>query len=266
MAETKVMGIINLTDNSFYSLSRHNGLRQAMEHIEQMQKQGVDIVDLGACSTHPDAEFVSKEEEIQKLVPVVKEMRKCFPDIIISIDTFRGEVFEQCYDNGAEIWNDVSAGEWEKDSFKVFSKIKVPYVLMHSSAEPKTMQSHTEYKDIVEDICSFFSSKIEELHSLGVEDIILDLGFGFGKTIEQNYTLLSHQREIKECFSLPVLTGISRKSMIYKPLDLKPEEVLEHTCFLHALALEQGADILRVHDVRQAKECIKLYDIYTSAK
>lgn len=257
-----VMGILNITKDSFFDGGMYNDYDSAVKRAEELINDGADILDIGACSTRPGAMLVDKKQEIERLVPVVKEVRKRYPNIIISIDTVWGEVIERCYDVGANILNDVSGGEWDKDLFRSLKKLQIPYVLMHTNAKPDRMQKEICYNDVFMDICKYFSEKLNLLYELGIKDIILDLGFGFGKTIEQNYELLQRQKEFKTIFNLPILTGVSRKSMIYKYLNSTPQDIVTETAFIHALALERGADILRVHDVKQTKNCVKLYSLF----
>ena len=257
-----VMGILNITKDSFFDGGKYNDYDSAIKRAEEIINDGADILDIGACSTRPGAMIVDKKQEIERLVPVVKEVRKRYPNIIISIDTVWGEVIERCYDVGANILNDVSGGEWDKDLFRSLKKLQIPYVLMHTNAKPDRMQKEICYNDVFMDICKYFSEKLNLLYELGIKDIILDLGFGFGKTIEQNYELLQRQKEFKTIFNLPILTGVSRKSMIYKYLNSTPQDIVTETAFIHALALERGADILRVHDVKQTKNCVKLYSLF----
>lgn len=261
-----VMGILNITKDSFFDGGMYNDYDSAVKRAEELINDGADILDIGACSTRPGAMLVDKKQEIERLVPVVKEVRKRYPNIIISIDTVWGEVIERCYDVGANILNDVSGGEWDKDLFRSLKKLQIPYVLMHTNAKPDRMQKEICYNDVFMDICKYFSEKLNLLYELGIKDIILDLGFGFGKTIEQNYELLQRQKEFKTIFNLPILTGVSRKSMIYKYLNSTPQDIVTETAFIHALALERGADILRVHDVKQTKNCVKLYSLFNKKK
>jgi len=256
------MGILNVTKDSFFDGGKYNDFDSAIKRAEEIIDDGADILDIGACSTRPGAILLDKKEEEEKLIPVVKEIRKRYPNVVISIDTVWGEVIEKCYDAGANILNDVSGGEWDKDLFASLKKLQIPYVLMHTNAKPDRMQKDICYNDLFMDICKYFSEKLNILYELGIKDIVLDLGFGFGKTIEQNYELLRRQDEFKTIFKLPILSGLSRKSMIYKPLNSKPQDIVAETSFIHALALEKGADILRVHDVKQTKNCIQLYSLF----
>lgn len=262
LSQPLVMGILNVTKDSFFDGGKYNDFDSAIKRAEEIIDDGADILDIGACSTRPGAILLDKKEEEEKLIPVVKEIRKRYPNVVISIDTVWGEVIEKCYDAGANILNDVSGGEWDKNLFASLKKLQIPYVLMHTNAKPDRMQKDICYNDLFMDICKYFSEKLNVLYELGIKDIVLDLGFGFGKTIEQNYELLRRQDEFKTIFKLPILSGLSRKSMIYKPLNSKPQDIVAETSFIHALALEKGADILRVHDVKQTKNCIQLYSLF----
>ena len=262
LSQPLVMGILNVTKDSFFDGGKYNDFDSAIKRAEEIIDDGADILDIGPCSTRPGAILLDKKEEEEKLIPVVKEICKRYPNVVISIDTVWGEVIEKCYDAGANILNDVSGGEWDKDLFASLKKLQIPYVLMHTNAKPDRMQKDICYNDLFMDICKYFSEKLNILYELGIKDIVLDLGFGFGKTIEQNYELLRRQDEFKTIFKLPILSGLSRKSMIYKPLNSKPQDIVAETSFIHALALEKGADILRVHDVKQTKNCIQLYSLF----
>lgn len=261
-----IMGILNLTNDSFFDGGKYiNNVEKAVNHAKEMIDDGADIIDIGACSTRPGANLVSKGEELKQLIPVIKEIRKQFPDIIISIDTVWAEVAKQTINEGANIINDISAGQFDDQLFKVMGEIKAPYVLTHTPSTPDKMQDKTHYDNIFLDISKYFAEKIETLRNLGVVDIILDLGFGFGKTVEQNYFLLNHIEDFKT-FGLPILIGISRKTMIHKPLAITPKQALNGTTFLHAFALMNKSNILRVHDVREAKECVKLFELIENNK
>ena len=261
-----IMGILNLTNDSFFDGGKYiNNVEKAVNHAKEMIDDGADIIDIGACSTRPGANLVSKEEELKQLIPVIKKIRKQFPDIIISIDTVWADVAKETINEGANIINDISAGQFDDQLFKVMGEIKAPYVLTHTPSTPDKMQERTHYDNIFLDISKYFAEKIETLRNLGVVDIILDLGFGFGKTVEQNYFLLNHIEDFKT-FGLPILTGISRKTMIHKPLAITPQQALNGTTFLHAFALINKSNILRVHDVREAKECVKLFELIENNK
>lgn len=259
-----IMGVLNLTKDSFYDGGQYiNDVEKALFHAKEMIEQGADIIDIGACSTRPNAILVSEEEELEQIIPVIREIRKAFPDIIISIDTVWAKVAEKAIKEGGNIINDISGGQFDPNLFKVLPFLNAPYILTHTPNTPDKMQENTNYENIFLDICDYFSEKIDTLHKLGVNDIILDLGFGFGKTIAQNYFLLNHIQDFKT-FGLPILTGISRKTMIYKPLNITAKEALNGTTFLHSFALMNKSNILRVHDVKEAKECIELYNLITN--
>lgn len=261
-----IMGILNLTNDSFFDGGKYiNNIEKAVSHAEEMLNDGADIIDIGACSTRPGADLVSEDEELKQLIPVIQEIKKRFPDTIISIDTVWAKVAKETIQAGAHIINDISAGQFDKDLFEVVAQTKAPYVLTHTPTTPDKMQKQTQYDNIFLDMSKYFSEKIEELRKLGVVDIILDLGFGFGKTIDQNYFLMNHIDDFKT-FGLPILTGISRKTMIHKPLNITPQEALNGTTFLHAFALLNGSHILRVHDVKEAKECVKLFELIENNK
>lgn len=255
-----VMGILNLTEDSFYDGGKYNNFDTAIQRAEEIIKNGGEIIDIGACSTRPGAELVSPKEEISRIIPVLKEIRKRFPQTIISIDTVWSSVVKEVMDNGADMINDISGGQFDKDLFNSISQTNASYILMHTTAKPNQMQLNTNYEDLYLDISKYFAEKLDNLYDLGVKDVILDLGFGFGKTIEQNYELIRRISEFK-VFNLPILTGISRKSMIYKPLNITPNESLNATTALNMIALLNGTNILRVHDVKQAVETIKIYEL-----
>lgn len=255
-----VMGILNLTEDSFYDGGKYNNFDKAIQRAEEIIKNGGEIIDIGACSTRPGAELVSPKEEISRIIPVLKEIRKRFPQTIISIDTVWSSVVKEVMDNGADMINDISGGQFDKDLFNSISQTNASYILMHTTAKPNQMQLNTNYEDLYLDISKYFAEKLDNLYDLGVKDVILDLGFGFGKTKEQNYELIRRISEFK-VFNLPILTGISRKSMIYKPLNITPNESLNATTALNMIALLNGTNILRVHDVKQAVETIKIYEL-----
>lgn len=255
-----VMGILNLTEDSFYDGGKYNNFDKAILRAEEIINNGGKIIDIGACSTRPSAELVSPKEEISRIIPVLKEIRKRFPQTIISIDTVWSSVVREVMDNGADMINDISGGQFDKDLFNSIAQTNASYILMHTTAKPNQMQLNTNYEDLYLDISKYFAEKLDNLYDLGVKDVILDLGFGFGKTIEQNYELIRRISEFK-VFNLPILTGISRKSMIYKPLNITPNESLNATTALNMIALMNGTNILRVHDVKQAVETIKTYEL-----
>lgn len=259
ISEPKVMGILNLTPDSFYDGNAHVSLDKMKGHIDQMLLDGVDIIDLGAVSSRPGAINVPVEEEQSRLVPALEYLRKLGnTEVFISVDTYRSEIIEWAVDHGAHILNDISAGTFDPDLFSMAGKLQIPYILMHMQGRPENMQNAPTYEDVTMEVLTFFVRKIAELKRHGVRDIIIDMGFGFGKTLEHNYELL-HKMSCFKILDTPILTGISRKSMIYKLLDITPDEALNGTSALHMLALLNGSNILRVHDVKEAKECIKLY-------
>lgn len=253
----KVMGIINCTPDSFFEGSRINQVNQVLKKVEQFINEGVDIIDLGGYSSRPDAKNIDEKEEINRVKNSLIEIKKEFPNLIISLDTFRGNVAEIGIENGVDIINDIGSWEFDSNMFNVITKYKKPYIMMHSTGMPQVMQSKTEYENILMDITKFFSNKISLLKEHGIHDIIIDPGFGFGKTLEQNYHILNNL-EIFHVLEKPLLAGISRKSMIYKKLDITPEKSLNGTTILNTLAIQKGANIIRVHDVKEAKEIVEL--------
>ncbi len=263
LSSALVMGIVNLTDDSFYDGGKYNSFDNAKQRIDQLVEEKADIIDLGACSTRPGAQLVSPKEEIERLLPAIRYSKKLYPNIPISIDTVWSEVCEVAVKEGADIINDISGGMFDSMLFETVARLQVPYILTHTTATPDKMQTLTSYNDLFLDICAYFSERLGRLRDLGIKDIVLDLGFGFGKTVEQNYELLRRQNEFR-VFGLPILTGISRKSMIYKPLGISPEQALQGTTFLHAFALQNGANILRVHDVKATKQSIELFNLYNN--
>ena len=253
-----VMGILNVTPDSFYADSRKQTEAAVEERIQAILSEGGQIIDVGGYSSRPDAVEVSPEEEMERLVFALKILNAHYPDVALSVDTFRADVARRCVEEyGAAIINDISGGELDAEMFETVARLHVPYIMMHMRGTPQTMQQHTDYEDMMEDIMLYFARKVRQLRLLGVNDIILDPGFGFSKTVDQNYTLMSHLCEFKE-FGLPLLVGVSRKSMIYKYLGGTPADSLNGTTVLNTIALLNGADILRVHDVKAAVEAVKL--------
>ncbi len=255
-----VMGILNLTSDSFYDGGKYNSLPAAMQRLETMLDEEADIIDIGAVSTRPHAVPISEKEEIQMLLPALETIRKKYPDILISIDTFRAEVAKLCIEAGVDIINDISGGTMDEQMFETIAKYNVPYILMHIQGTPETMQQNPVYNDVSQDVLMYFAEKVKVLRDLGVNDIILDPGFGFGKTLEHNYQLLS-DLEIFHSFELPLLVGVSRKRMIYRPLQIQAEEALNGTTVINTIALQKGAHILRVHDVKEAVQAVKLLQL-----
>uniref|UniRef100_UPI0040491CB4 dihydropteroate synthase n=1 Tax=Flavobacterium sp. TaxID=239 RepID=UPI0040491CB4 len=257
LSTPKVMGILNVTPNSFYDGGKHKEINSIIHQVDKMLSEGADFIDIGAYSSKPSAEFVSEEEEIKRLVPIVKSLVETFPNIILSVDTFRAQVAETAVENGVAIVNDIAAGLLDDKMLETVAQLKVPYIMMHMRGNPQTMQSLTDYNDIVKEMIFYFSERIQKARSFGISDIVIDPGFGFAKTLEQNYEVL-HKMELFSILELPLLAGISRKSMIYKVLESSPQEALNGTSVLNTIALQKGAKILRVHDVKEAVECIKL--------
>lgn len=251
-----VMGILNATPDSFYNSSRLNTEDEAIARTEKMLNDGATIIDIGGYSTRPGAQEISSEEEIERVIPLIKAIHNVFPEAILSIDSFRPSVVSKALETGATIVNDIS-GFQDEEILDVTAKYNAAYILMHMKGTPQTMMGETNYNNLFGDIAQYFTEKINTIRSKGINDIILDPGFGFAKTIEQNHHLLANSNGFN-IFDLPVLIGISRKSMIYKKLGITPEEALNGTIALNALALQNGAKILRVHDVKEASELIKL--------
>jgi dihydropteroate synthase len=258
LSQPIVMGIINVTPDSFYSKSQFTMKRRVYRRAKEIIQQGGKIIDMGACSTRPGTQLVSEGDELKRLSKAVAVVRKHFPEAIISVDTFRSSVAKRMVnDFSVNIINDISAGNLDENMFETIAELGVPYIAMHMKGTPTNMQDNPQYDNMMKDIFRFFAYKIEQLSRLGVKDIIIDPGFGFGKTIEHNYTILNNLDAFR-IFNLPILVGLSRKSMIYRPLDSQPETALNGTTVLNTLALSKGAKILRVHDVREAVETIKL--------
>ncbi|MGC6284351.1 MAG: dihydropteroate synthase [Polaribacter sp.] len=253
----KVMGILNITPDSFYDGGMYKDETTILNQTEKMLNDGATFIDIGAYSSRPGAAEVSEEEELKRIVPVVELLIKKFPDIIISIDTFRSKVAKETINLGAALINDISGGNLDSKMYETVAKLKVPYILMHMAGTPKTMQNNPTYEDVTKDLIYFFSDKIDQLHRLNVGDIIIDVGFGFGKTIEHNFQLLRNM-SLFQNLDKPILAGLSRKSMLYKTLDITSQEALNATTSANTIALLNGANILRVHDVKEAVEAVKL--------
>lgn len=253
-----VMGILNITPDSFYAESRKQTEQAIDKRIEAILEEGGSIVDVGGYSSRPDAAEVTASEEMARLAVALRILRDHYPDVAVSVDTFRSEIARRSVEEyGAAIINDISGGSLDAAMFPTIASLQVPYILMHMRGTPQTMQRHTEYADLEGEIMQYFARKVEELHLLGVSDVILDPGFGFSKTTDQNYRLMSRLSEFA-LFELPLLVGVSRKSMVYKYLGGSPADSLNGTTVLHTFALLHGADILRVHDVRQAVEAVRI--------
>ncbi|MDF1672380.1 MAG: dihydropteroate synthase [Vicingaceae bacterium] len=257
--EPVIMGILNVTPDSFFDGGQNIENEAIIEKVNLMQLNGAKIIDIGGYSTRPNAQEVSEEEELKRVIPIIELISNQFPDLIISIDTFRSNVAKKAVDAGADLINDISGGNLDSNMFKTVSELNVPYILMHIKGTPETMQNNPTYDNVVEEVKEYFTTKINELNDLGTTNIILDLGFGFGKTVEHNYQLLNAIKEFNS-FGLPILTGISRKSMINKVIGTIPEEALNGTTVLNTIALLNGTKILRVHDVKEANECLKLVE------
>lgn len=256
--EPQVMGILNVTPDSFYAGSRKQTEAAIIDRIETILREGASIIDVGGYSSRSDAAEVSETEEMQRLEMALQPLLQHYPDVVVSVDTFRSSVARQCVEKyGVAMINDISGGELDERMFDTVAQLRVPYIMMHMRGTPQTMQQQTDYEDVTADLLKYFSQKLERLFRLGVNDVILDPGFGFSKTLTQNYELMRHLGDFR-ILGLPLLVGVSRKSMIYKLLETTPEESLNGTTVLHTYALLQGADVLRVHDVRAAKEAIRI--------
>ncbi len=260
-----IMGIVNITPDSFYDGGRYITIDDAIKQCAKLITEGVDIIDLGAASTRPGANEISPEEELKRLLPVLAYLVSNHPQIPVSIDTFHSHVAKEMAEKGASIINDISGGSFDKEMFRTAAKLHVPYILMHIQGTPKDMQLEPHYINVVEEVYAYFSQRIMELKAAGVNQIIIDPGFGFGKTVEHNYSLLRNLNKFKN-FGLPILAGLSRKSMINKVLKIKPENALNGTTALNAIALLNGANILRVHDVKEARQVIQLIEQYNKTK
>ena len=262
LSQPKIMGILNVTPDSFYDGGKYNAIDNALFQTEKMLEQGADIIDVGGMSSRPGAEIITTEEELRRVVPIVEKIVATFPNTIISIDTIKSEVAKNGIEAGGHIVNDISAGQFDDQLYKTVAELDVPYILMHMNGSPKTMQINPNYDDVITHVTDFFIREVGILRNLGVKDILLDVGFGFGKTIEHNYQLLRQMTDF-QIFDLPLLVGVSRKSMIYKYLNIEAKEALNGTSVLHLAALQNGGNILRVHDVKEAKEVIQLWKMLT---
>ena len=259
ISEPVVMGILNITPDSFYDGGRYTNNKEILKKAENILKEGGKIIDIGAYSSRPGAKNINEDEELERLFNALKHIRKEFHETIISVDTFRSNVAKKVVNEfNVSIINDISSGNMDENMFKTISELNVVYIMMHMQGNPQDMQNNPVYDDIMKDIILYFAEKIEKLKSLGFNNIILDPGFGFGKTLDHNYILLN-DLEILKIFELPIMVGISRKSMIYNLLNTSPEKSLTGTIVLNTIALESGANILRVHDVQEAVETINIY-------
>ncbi|MGL2986095.1 dihydropteroate synthase [Flavobacterium sp. RSSA_27] len=262
LSSPKVMGILNVTPDSFFDGGRYNKEKKILERVEQMLIYGATFIDIGGYSSKPNAPLVSVQEEKQRTIPVVASIMNHFPEAILSIDTFRSEVAQLCLDQGAALVNDISAGLLDPMMLKIVANYQVPYIMMHMKGTPQNMTTQTQYDNLVNDMIFYFSERITAARDLGISDLIVDPGFGFAKTIDQNFELL-RLLDLFKSLELPILAGLSRKSMIYKKLEISPDEALNGTTVLNTIALQKGAKILRVHDVKEAVETIKLWESVT---
>ena len=255
----KVMGILNVTPDSFYDGGQYKDEKSILNQVETILNEGATFVDIGGYSSRPGADYVSEAEELSRVVPVVQLILNHYPETLISIDTFRSEVAKKSIEAGAAIINDISAGHLDENMIATVGQLGVPYIMMHMKGNPETMQQQTDYDDLIKDINSYFAERIAKAHAAKINDIIIDPGFGFAKTTEQNYELLNNM-ELLQIVDKPILAGVSRKSMIYKTLNTTSENALNGTTALHMVALQKGAKILRVHDVKEAMECVTLFN------
>jgi dihydropteroate synthase len=263
LATPKIMGILNVTPDSFFDGGKYHNIDIALEQVSEMVQAGAAIIDIGGMSSRPGAALIPVEEESKRVIPILKEIRSHFPDIWISIDTIRSEVVEEAAHYGMDMVNDISAGGIDPNMFRVIGELGLPYVLMHMQGVPSNMQLSPHYEDVMQEVLRFLIHRIRSLNDYNVKDVIIDPGFGFGKTVEDNYLLLQNLH-LLQILDLPILVGISRKSMICKVLDVSPQYALNGSSALHIVALQQGAKILRVHDVKEAKEVIDLFQQFTT--
>ena len=255
----KVMGILNVTPNSFFDGGKYSDTEAILLQVEKMLQEGATFIDVGGYSSKPNAEFVSEQEELNRILPIVQLILNRFPETLLSIDTFRSSVAKACIENGAAMINDISAGKLDDKMLETIANFQVPYCMMHLRGTPETMQTQTNYDDIVKEMLFYFSERVAAARAFGINDLIIDPGFGFAKTTEQNFEVLQ-KLELFQTFELPILVGFSRKSMIYKTLNSNASEALNGTTVLNTLGLSKGAKILRVHDVKEAVECVKLFE------
>lgn len=253
------MGVLNVTPDSFYDGGTYKDETSILKQVERMLNEGATFIDVGAYSSKPNAEDVSEEEELRRILPIINLILKAFPDTLLSIDTFRNTIARQCIEAGAALINDISAGKLDNNMLKTIAELQVPFIMMHMRGTPQSMQSLTDYNDLVKDILFYFSERISATRDLGIVDVIIDPGFGFAKTLEQNFELL-HKLELFNMIEKPLLVGVSRKSMIYKTLKTSAKNALNGTTVLNTIGLQKGAKILRVHDVKEAVECVKLVE------
>ncbi|MEE9349368.1 MAG: dihydropteroate synthase [Flavobacteriaceae bacterium] len=255
----KVMGILNLTPDSFFDGGKYSSEKKILKQTKKMLKDGATFIDIGAYSSRPNAKHITETEELNRLLPIIKLLIKTYPKILISVDTFRSKVADEVLKNGACMINDISGGNLDENIFSIIAKHQVPYVLMHMKGSPQTMQNSPNYNDIIIELENFFTEKINILKEFKIDDIILDLGFGFGKTLEHNYSLLNNLEKFN-ALNYPILTGISRKSMLSNLLNSTPKKMKNATTIANTIALQKGTKILRVHDVKEAMECVKIVE------
>ena len=259
LSKPKVMGILNLTPDSFYDGGVHNEINKIEDHVNKMVNDGMDILDIGGYSSKPGAKNISVDEELSRVIPILKHIRKIFPELVISIDTFRSKIASASLNEGADIINDISGGTLDKNMMSVVAKNNCPYILMHMQGNPQNMQNDPSYENVTLEIIQYLAQRIKIAHDNNIVDLIVDPGFGFGKTLEHNFEILNNLEKFN-VLDTPILAGFSRKSMIYKTLKTSSEKALNGTSSLNTIALTKGAKILRVHDVREAKECIILHE------
>ena len=259
LSKPKVMGILNLTPDSFYDGGVHNEINKIEDHVNKMVNDGMDILDIGGYSSKPGAKNISVDEELSRVIPILKHIRKIFPELVISIDTFRSKIASASLNEGADIINDISGGTLDKNMMSIVAKNNCPYILMHMQGNPQNMQNDPSYENVTLEIIQYLAQRIKIAHDNNVVDLIVDPGFGFGKTLEHNFEILNNLEKFN-VLDTPILAGFSRKSMIYKTLKTSSEKALNGTSSLNTIALTKGAKILRVHDVKEAKECIILHE------
>lgn len=265
VSSPKVMGILNITPDSFYDGGKYKNESDILFQTEKMLLEGATFIDVGAYSSRPGAAHISENEELSRMIPVVDLLINHFPEIIISVDTFRSKIAKETIENGSAMINDISGGKMDEKMFQTIADLQVPYILMHMLGTPQNMQQNPVYEDVTKEIISFFAAQIYKLHQLKVNDIIIDVGFGFGKTMQHNYEILNNLSLFK-ILDAPILAGISRKSMLYKPLKINAYEALNATTVANTIALLNGANILRVHDVKEAMEAIKIVNQLESSE
>lgn len=261
LKKKRVMGILNITPDSFYDGGELSSLEKIVSRAGEMLEEGADILDVGGYSSRPGADNISIEVETERILPAISEIKKSFPDSIISVDTFRAKVAEKAIEAGADLINDISAGDLDSDLPEFVAQAKIPYIIMHMKGLPENMQLNPTYSDVTKEILSYFSNKLSSFYKLGIHDVIIDPGFGFGKNSQQNFEILN-KLSLFTMLQVPLMVGVSRKSMIYKNLKNSPENALNGTTVLNTISLINGASILRVHDVKEAVETIKLVDLY----